>query len=375
MKWMTEKRNTLRILILAVLAASCFRLAAEENLIGNSSFEEEQNGQVTMWSEESYVKSDEAVRFFIQDKDAHSGTKCLGIANLEPNDSWAVQWVRVKPDAYYRLSGWIRTVDVSEDGRGAAITVSGLTSLTQNVRGEKTKWEYVEVFGKTGLDQTSLPVAARLGFYSNLVKGIAFFDDISLVETNPAIAKKVLDFSQDTYIESGKTSTGTGIAVQFFSFLTSAWNGFPFWMIIAAGAFLVVIIVIIVIILIRSKGSKNKHEKRMYRRKNKKIDACIIRSLPDGQTKKIYLKTHDISLGGVFLSSENLRLFDVEESVHVVLTDADRTVFEGEAKIVWAEALYDSQGSVLKSGYGLKFLNMSDNAIKDFRNRYSLVKA
>ncbi len=356
---------------------------AADNLVENGGFEEEQQGTVSMWTEDAYDKSDAAVRFFLNDKDSRTGSRCLGIANITPNDSQAIQWVKVKPNAFYRLSGWIRTSEVGQSARGATITVLGLTSTTKEIRGTNSGWELVEVYGRTGKDQDKLAIVARLGFYGNLTTGIAYYDDISLEEIQSVpLGNKVIDFAEDNFLRTDEvTSTGatwlTLLAQIAGIFAGAIVLSLAVLMILAAKGIIFKNnpVVQSAVLRFRNLIKRKKINKRAYRRKRIKLDICITRSLPEGQYKKINLLTNDISIGGMFVESEDITLINVDETVGITISDKGKTVFEGFGKVVWSESLHEKSGKVVKSGFGLKFINMERTALDLLKRRYYLKEA
>ncbi len=69
---------------------------------------------------------------------------------------------------------------------GANLSVESAFSLSNAVVGTSAdgEWTYMELYGLTGPEQTSLTVMVRLGFYGSTVTGTAMFDDISLEKTD-----------------------------------------------------------------------------------------------------------------------------------------------------------------------------------------------
>ena len=196
------------LLFLALLVVLCAPIGALENLVSNGGFEADALGILSMWSTDAWVDADEAVRFFTSEQAAHSGRRCFAIANLEPNDSRGVQWLRVKPDTLYRLSAWISARDVVTEKIGANISVLGSTSAAGNLKDTGGKWRYVELYGRTGAGQTALAVVVRLGFYGSLATGVALFDDVILEET-AALPKgaKAISFGSNEAAEIFPTET------------------------------------------------------------------------------------------------------------------------------------------------------------------------
>ena len=152
------------------------------NLAGNGSFESDVLGQVAMWTMEAQTNNVNAVRFFTTDVEKRSGIRSLAIANLQPNDARAVQWIRTRPDTWYRMSCWIQARDIATEHVGANISVLGSTRLAGDLRDTGGQWKYVELLGKTGPRQYSVAVLCRIGFYKSPAKGLALFDDFSFEE-------------------------------------------------------------------------------------------------------------------------------------------------------------------------------------------------
>ena len=100
---------------------------------------------LAMWSTEAYLYSEDAVRFFTTEQMRYSGRRSLVIANLQPNDARAVQWVKVKPGTLYRLSCRIMAQQVEAGTVGANISVLGSTSAAGDLRDTGGRWEYVEL--------------------------------------------------------------------------------------------------------------------------------------------------------------------------------------------------------------------------------------
>jgi hypothetical protein len=168
------------LLFAALLPA--FPLPAADNLLANGGFEEDEVGQLAMWSMDAFTRTNAAVRFFPTSQEKHSGNRALAIANLEPNDARAIQWVKVRPDTYYRLACWILTQGIETEEVGANISVLGITSAAGNLTDTAGEWVPVELYGRTGPAQLTLGVVVRVGFYGSLARGLALFDDVSLEE-------------------------------------------------------------------------------------------------------------------------------------------------------------------------------------------------
>ena len=164
------------------LRNALFDALFRDNLAANGGFELEELGSVAMWSTSAWVQSDEAVRFFVTSDTKHGGSRSFAIANLQPNDSRAMQWISVKPGTNYRLSCWIYAQGIETPSIGANISVLGATLAAGDLRDTGGKWQLVELYGKTGPQQQAIAVLARLGFHGSLATGLALFDDFTVEE-------------------------------------------------------------------------------------------------------------------------------------------------------------------------------------------------
>lgn len=150
------------------------------NEVLNSGFEES-NSDIAFWDKWSYNSSTE-VSIITDPEVAYSGNNCVRITNTASNDSRIRQMVSVKENTLYKISGWIKTENVSEQGKGAIISVFGMLLSTTELKGTND-WTYVELYGRTGPEQTVLDLTAGVGGHGGESSGTAYFDDISVEET------------------------------------------------------------------------------------------------------------------------------------------------------------------------------------------------
>ncbi len=156
-------------------------------LLVDASFED---GTTDRWSVASWRQNKAAAA--IQSDEAKAGKKALVIRSLDADDARYVQKVAVKPSTRYLLSGWIKTKDVvigDENGRmGANLSLDGGFEASAPVVGTND-WTYVTLVFDSA-KRTEVTVCARLGFYASTAKGVAWFDDLCLVELEKAVPPK-----------------------------------------------------------------------------------------------------------------------------------------------------------------------------------------
>jgi len=174
--------SLLRLLPVLVVLGCSLSVPRDENLIKNGDFEDVTRGQLNMWSTEIYGDDVESVRFYVESEGAYSGKHYVTIENIQPNDAKLLQYVRVKPETFYRLSCRIKTENVDIMEHGATITIRKLRRNLPDVKETGGEWKYVEVYGRTKKNQRHVHVAARFGGYGSLNTGKASFDDCRMEE-------------------------------------------------------------------------------------------------------------------------------------------------------------------------------------------------
>lgn len=158
-------------------------LAEEDNnLLVNPGFEEiGSNGLPVGWYTDAYVKREGVSRFSVTETGLNSQSAAL-IENFDMNDARFAQTVKVRENAMYRLSGWIRAEDILDAGHGANLSVEGVYVFSESLYNTQGEWVYIETYGLTADDQTEVTIFARVGGYSGESQGSAAFDDLALVE-------------------------------------------------------------------------------------------------------------------------------------------------------------------------------------------------
>jgi dolichyl-phosphate-mannose-protein mannosyltransferase len=171
------------------------QVLASNNLSSNSGFEKFASGMPSDWSSDLYSSTDNSTKFYIDPLNPHSGKYCVTIESKTANDAKLTQKIKVKSNAIYKLSCYVKAENINKDKLGANISVIGINDTSTNLYNTQGKWEYIEIYGKTDKDQTSLNVSLRLGGYGNLNIGKASFDDFSVEEIqSPPTNVKVVNF-------------------------------------------------------------------------------------------------------------------------------------------------------------------------------------
>ena len=96
-----------------------------------------------------------------------------------------------------------------EGGHGANLSVEGIYAFSEKYYDTDGQWQYIEYYGETGPDQDYLTVFARLGGYSGVSTGKAYFADLSLkkVDSIPGDGIADLWYKENSYIVQDEEET------------------------------------------------------------------------------------------------------------------------------------------------------------------------
>ena len=221
------------LLALMALFAALTGALAEENLIVNGDFSEMDGDLPAGWRKEMWL-TDQGISLLSVEDDGLEGRGAC-VSNVDANDARFVQTVTVKPDTLYRISGMIRAERCDGEGYGANLSVGGVFVYSDSKYDTAGRWEYVELYGYTGDDQTSLDVYCRVGGYGQLSRGKAWFDDIEMAEADRAPSDVTVHdfFTTDSGSAGSAEPADPGEPVRY----TQAWLLFIcIWTFCAIGA-------------------------------------------------------------------------------------------------------------------------------------------
>ncbi len=178
------------LLVLLVFATGCAGEKAEEKVLGSWDF----NKGIGVFHSQAY--SSELSEFTWDKEGGIDGSGCVRIVNTQDNDARYVLRLDVRPNTYYKISGWVKTQGVVQSGSavGANLSVLNTFEYGGGLFGDQD-WTYVELYGCTGEDQKEMTLCLRLGFYSGICTGTAWFDNVEVQQLSgkPAGAE-VLSF-------------------------------------------------------------------------------------------------------------------------------------------------------------------------------------
>ena len=99
-------------------------------------------------------------------------------------------------------------------------------------------------------------------------------------------------------------------------------------------------------------------------RKNERVSAdvtCFVRKiLPDGGYSLMQFVNKDLSEGGIFLVTDDLSLFDMNEDLTILVERGRERYFEGSARVVRSARIFTEEDEMTESGFGLMFVNTDE---------------
>ena len=161
------------------------------NLVKNASFEDVAGDLPSNWKIQKWSGPARFATYAIETRPefVRSGSRSIRISSTKGHDTCVNQSIPVKPDTEYRLSGWVKSAELS-GARGAQYNLHGIqpNGRTQAISGN-TDWTGVQVRLRTKPGQNSVLLNALFGGWGRST-GTAWFDDVELVELIPVAAKR-----------------------------------------------------------------------------------------------------------------------------------------------------------------------------------------
>lgn len=180
---MKYKNKILILLISLIILISCAYVSADSTIIiPNSGFEESSQGKASYWAtydyERDYQNNTDITEFGLDKEEKHSGKSSVYIINKSLNDARYKQVIKVVPNSYYKISSWVKTLNVGLENKGASISTVDIIETSIDIKGTNGKWELIELYGKTDIGQNTFTVTLGLGGYGSVNVGKVWFDDI-----------------------------------------------------------------------------------------------------------------------------------------------------------------------------------------------------
>ncbi len=179
-------------------------------ILENGDFEEGSNFQPDNWSDDMYFYDDRTT--YSWSNSGIGGSSCIIINSTDYNDARVVQTIQVTPGRTYTLSAYVKGENIIADQGadiGANICLMGGWEVSSSENSTGTfDWKKIDLTFVAPASGT-VQIGCRLGFYSNLMKGVAYFDNVTLTEQEDfetGSGSTPLDWSTSAYWNDGRTA-------------------------------------------------------------------------------------------------------------------------------------------------------------------------
>jgi len=98
-------------------------------------------------------------------------------------------------------------------------------------------------------------------------------------------------------------------------------------------------------------------EKRRQVRQPVKISTVVRKGKSEGGQSVMEFYSKDISLGGIFICTEDLSVLDLGDEIEILVDAEGAKYYEGRARVVRSARVFSDQGIPMDSGFGLMFLD------------------
>jgi len=196
------------LLILFMLFALCLpSLADEVNLAVNPNFDDVDSDYLPIgWYKDMWDRT-AGISYLEVTSDGYEGNG-IHIVNAGDNDARFCQDIAVEPGTLYEFRCMVKAEGLSEDAIGANISILNTFAYSNVVFDTDGEWVELVLYGRTGEDQDEITLCARVGGYSGINTGSAWFDSFTVrrVDSVPAGSFEQ-DISTVTFSSSSSAST------------------------------------------------------------------------------------------------------------------------------------------------------------------------
>jgi hypothetical protein len=96
-------------------------------------------------------------------------------------------------------------------------------------------------------------------------------------------------------------------------------------------------------------------ERRSGERKKVMVTTLVRQRKDDDEVEIMEFRSRDLCIGGIFISTEDLSLFQLGEELEILIDDDGRKYYKGRARVVRSARLLSREGELADSGFGLMF--------------------
>ena len=124
-----------------------------------------------------------------------------------------------------------------------------------------------------------------------------------------------------------------------------------------------------------SDKKKDNSNERAKERKKISLISFIKKVLPGGGYTLMQFISKDLSLGGIFIITEDLSIFDLGEELEILLDEKGNKFYEGRVKVVRSTRAFSDDNQIIESGFGLMFQDSTADLAEMLKKQLAALSA
>jgi hypothetical protein len=112
-------------------------------------------------------------------------------------------------------------------------------------------------------------------------------------------------------------------------------------------------------------------ERRFGERKRVMVTTAIRKRKSEDEYEIMEFRSRDLCIGGIFISTEDLSIFDLGEELEILIDDDGRKYYKGKARVVRSARVLSKQGELTDSGFGLMFTSPDPDFLEIIQKKIS----
>jgi hypothetical protein len=112
-------------------------------------------------------------------------------------------------------------------------------------------------------------------------------------------------------------------------------------------------------------------ERRLSERKRVMVTTTIRKRKSDDEYEIMEFRSRDLCIGGIFISTEDLGIFELGEELEILIDDDGHKYYKGKARVVRSARVLSKQGELTDSGFGLMFTSPDPDFLEIIQKKIS----
>jgi hypothetical protein len=112
-------------------------------------------------------------------------------------------------------------------------------------------------------------------------------------------------------------------------------------------------------------------ERRQGERKRVMVTTTIRKRKSDDEYEIMEFRSRDLCIGGIFISTEDLGIFDLGEELEILIDDDGHKYYKGKARVVRSARVLSKEGELTDSGFGLMFTSPDPDFLEIVQKKIS----